>query len=221
MIETLQNIDTNVFIWLNAMHTAYFDQFMWLISGKFSWLPMVLVFLYVLARKGRRQATVGIMAIALVVLVADQVSSSIIKPLVERPRPSHEPSLAPMVHVVNGYRGGPFGFVSSHAANHFGVAMLLCLMLRDRWVWVSMMCWATVVSYSRIYLGVHYPGDVLCGMIVGFMAAALIFSLWRRCEKRHILRQPDGVLFNSYDSKLLTIIFPCNLLLLAMIAFFS
>lgn len=219
MIETLQHIDASVFTFLNGMHTGYFDQLMWLISNKLAWLLMLVVLLFILLRKGWRQALVGIVAIALVVVIADQVSSSLIKPLVERLRPSHEPSLATTVHLVNGYRGGPFGFVSSHAANHFGVALLLCLMLRDRWVWVTMMCWAAVVSYSRIYLGVHYPGDVICGMMVGFMAAGIVFMMWRVYERRWFPWQRDYI-FNRHDSRLLSLVFPCNLLLLAIIAIF-
>ncbi len=178
MIETLQSADASLFTALNSLHAPYFDQLQWLISGKFSWLPMVLMLLYILSRKGGRQACAIVVAIALVVLLADQISSSLIKPLVERLRPSHDPSLTSTIHIVNDYRGGSFGFVSSHAANCFGVALLLCLLLRGRVVWCTLMAWATIVSYSRIYLGVHFPGDILCGALVGAMVACLVYRLW-------------------------------------------
>lgn len=160
MIEFLNDIDAQAFGAINMCHGAYADNFMWLVSNRLAWGLMGLTFVLLLARKGWRCALLTLAAVALAVLVADQVSSSLIKHAVERLRPSHDPSLADTVHIVRQYRGGLYGFVSSHAANSVAVGLLLGLMLRDRVVLTIMMCWALLQCYSRVYLGVHYPGDI-------------------------------------------------------------
>lgn len=177
MIEFLSNIDTNLFLFLNGLHSDFWDPIMWFISGKLSWIPLYVVLVYCLVRRYGRASIWWIIAIALTVLLADQISSGIIKPLVERWRPSRDPSLEGLVHIVNGYRGGKFGFVSSHAANSFGVAVILSILFKRNWVTISLLVWAAVVSYSRLYLGVHYPGDIICGAIVGVFSAIGAYHL--------------------------------------------
>ena len=159
---------------------------MWLVTKIGTWLPMILMLLYMLYfKKGWRRTITVLLAIALVILIADRVSAGIIKPLVERARPSHNPDLQSTIHIVNGYRGGAFGFVSSHAANSVAVGLLLGLMLRDRVVLTIMMCWALLQCYSRVYLGVHYPGDILGGLLVGAAAAVLVYVPWRWLSSRY------------------------------------
>ena len=185
MIEFLNDIDAQAFGAINMCHGAYADNFMWLVSNRLAWGLMVLTFVLLLARKGWRCALLTLAAVALAVLVADQVSSSLIKHAVERLRPSHDPSLADTVHIVRQYRGGLYGFVSSHAANSVAVGLLLGLMLRDRVVLTIMMCWALLQCYSRVYLGVHYPGDILGGLLVGAAAAVLVYVPWRWLSSRY------------------------------------
>jgi undecaprenyl-diphosphatase len=218
MIEYLQGIDASVFTFLNGMHDGYFDNFMWLISNKLSWIIMIIALLYVLYRKGMKQLVLVVLAIALVILLSDQISSSIIKPIVERLRPSRNLALASTIHLVNGYRGGMYGFVSSHAANSFGVAVLLCLMLRRWYSTVALLIWASLVSYCRIYLGVHYPGDILCGAIVGCLMALLVYWLWKKIEDKKFIGSDE--IFFDRDAKLLTAVTYCNLALLAFAAIF-
>ena len=123
-MDALQQFDAGIFSTLNGFHAYYFDSFMYLVTKIATWIPMILMLLYLLfIKKGWRKAIAIVLAIGLVILIADQVSASIIKPLVARARPSHNPDLASTIHIVNGYRGGPFGFVSSHAANCFGIAL--------------------------------------------------------------------------------------------------
>lgn len=217
MIETLQNFDADLLLALNGAHNGYFDHLMWLVSCKWAWVPMTLVLLYVLWTKGWRQAVTVLLAVALVIVIADQVSSSIIKPLVERLRPTHNPQLANAVHVVNGYRGGMYGFVSSHAANHFGVAVLLALMLRRRNTSIVLPLWALLAGYSRIYLGVHYPGDVFCGAVVGCLAAWLTYALWRRAEARWLHTGSEQV-FQGRDAAIVATAAVLNVALLAVLA---
>lgn len=202
MIEYLDTIDQQLFLQLNGVHASYFDTFMYNVSSRLAWLLILVAFLISLRNKGWRQACVAILAVALTVLIADQVASGIIKHAVERLRPSHNPALASAIHVV-GNGGGLYGFVSSHAANSFGVAIVLGLMMRSRPVMVSLMAWAVLQCYSRIYIGVHYPGDILGGTIVGLLAGWLVYSLWMVVQRRYF--HTDGQVFAVADGRLVTV----------------
>jgi undecaprenyl-diphosphatase len=116
--------------------------------------------------------------IILAVTLADQFSVQLFKNIVQRLRPCHEPSLVGLVHLVNGECGGQYGFVSSHATNSFNVALLSLLFIKKRWFTISIILWAIVVGYSRIYLGVHYPGDVICGSLLGALIGWSIYRLY-------------------------------------------
>lgn len=180
MLDYLINLDTELFLTLNGLHNPFWDSIMWFFSGKLTWLPLYLILILFLIRKYRWDTIWWLVAIALVVLIADQISSTIIKPMVERYRPSYDPMIKELVHTVNGHRGGrPYGFVSSHAANMFGIAVLLSYLYHNRWATTGLIIWATAVSYSRIYLGVHYPGDVICGAAIGIGAGIGVFFLTR------------------------------------------
>jgi undecaprenyl-diphosphatase len=180
MIDFFKNIDTQLFLFLNGCHNSFFDKVMWQISSIIFWVPFYMVLIGVIIYKYRQQSVYIILSLALVVLISDQLSSSVIKPLVERLRPSHDSSLEGLVHFVNEYKGGMFGFVSSHAANTFGLAMFLSLLFRNRYFSVFIFFWAALVSYSRIYLGVHYPGDIVGGAIIGIASAWFVFLLLSR-----------------------------------------
>lgn len=220
MLEYLQQLDADLLCTLNGLNCPYADQLMWLISGKFSSALIIVVMLALLARKRNwRNILTLVVMIALVVLLADRISSGIIKPLVERLRPTHNPELQNIVHVVNDYRGGKFGFVSSHAANLFGIATLISLVVRNRGTWVAMMGWATIVSYSRIYLGVHYPGDILGGIVVGVSMAFLIYWLWRKTPSKWQIPAANE-LFTQNDAKIINSAIVFNLLIIALIAIF-
>lgn len=184
MIEYLDAIDKSLLLYLNGMHTAFFDQFMWWTSKTATWSLMALVLLYILVKKGKYQALFVVVGIALVITLADQISSGIIKDAVERLRPTHDAEIGSMVHTVNGYRGGRFGFVSSHAANTMGVAMFISLLFGDRRIAFSMFFWSCLVAYSRIYLGVHYPGDILGGTCVGLVCGLCVYKLYKYAVKR-------------------------------------
>lgn len=180
MLEFLNQIDTDIFLFLNGLHTTFFDNLMWFISGKFTWIPLYLLLVFFLVRKYRINSLWWLLALALVVLFADRISSGLIKPLAQRWRPTHNPAIEHLVHVVNNYRGGSYGFVSSHAANTFAVATLLTFAFQQKWAKFALIAWAIVVSYSRIYLGVHYPGDVICGAALGIAIALAVFYSLRK-----------------------------------------
>ncbi len=190
MIEYLNDIDADALLAVNGLHDLFQDAFWWMVSAKWSSLLMVLALVWILLRQNRRHALLVLAILVLAVLMADQVSSGLIKHLVERLRPTHDPSLESMVHVINGYRGGLYGFVSSHAANFFAVSTFLSLVMRQRWVAFSLFTWALLQCYSRMYLGVHYPGDILGGIVVGVLAGWLVWCIMRWIQ--HRWRLPEG-----------------------------
>ncbi|MCG8700189.1 MAG: phosphatase PAP2 family protein [Bacteroidales bacterium] len=176
MLEYLDSIDKQLFLWLNSFHSPFWDGIMKFISGKIEWAPLYAIILAVLIYRFRMKALYIIPAIILTILLADRLSVLAFKEVVCRLRPSHAPDITPLVHIVDGYRGGSYGFVSSHAANSFGLATVLAFIFRNKYFNIFIFFWAALVSYSRIYLGVHYPGDILGGALLG--AACGSFSAW-------------------------------------------
>ena len=180
-MEKLLELDRKLFLELNSsFHTPWLDQFMMFLSSTMAWLPLYLFLVYLLIRMFRKDVWMILLAIALTVVIADQVTSSFMKPFFERLRPTHEPDLRDLVNVVNQYRGGKYGFASSHAANTFGIATLMWLVLIPWRRWMPLLfLWPLTVGYTRIYLGVHYPGDILVGYFIGFLAAIVSYLCWK------------------------------------------
>ena len=202
MIDYLMDIDAEALLAVNGLHDLFQDAFWWMVSAKWSSLLLVLSLLWILLHKNRRHALLVVAMLAVAVLVADQVSSGLIKHLVERLRPTHDPSLENTVHVINGYRGGLYGFVSSHAANFFAIATLVSFIMRHRLVAIALYGWALVQCYSRMYLGVHYPGDILGGIVVGLLAGWLVWCLMRWIQHRS--RIPEGHYTRSDATMMIT-----------------
>ena len=202
MLEYLNDIDTDALLAVNGLHDMFQDAFWWMVSAKWSSALLLLALVWILLHQNRRHALLMLVMLAFTVLVADQVSSGLIKHLVERLRPTHDPSLDNMVHVINGYRGGMYVFVSIHAANFFAVATLLSFVMRHRLVTCSLFTWALLQCYSRVYLGVHYPGDIMGGIVVGVLAGWLLWCLMRWIQHRWRLPQghytrPDATIMAS------------------------
>ena len=208
MLSLLDQLDKQLMLQLNYDGGWFLDQFWYLYSGKWTWVPLYLLLVTLMVLKCRKDhqhpvwwhlaLLVGLTA--LLITLSDQISSGIIKPLIERPRPSHAPGIEEQLHYVNDYHGGRYGFVSSHAANSIAMALWisfllwhrtspLALPLVKRLKWTQrrrlrvmgslLILWALLNCYSRIYLGVHYPGDILGGLLVGIFSFTVIYKFYR------------------------------------------
>ena len=195
MLETLIELDKELLLFFNSFHTPWLDPVMFWITKTLFWLPLYLFLLFLIIRNFKKDTWIILIGIAIAILLADQITASLMKPFFERLRPSREPSLQGLVHLVNGYTGGLYGFASSHAANTFATALFFWLLFRDRyrWVWI-LFVWAVVMTYSRIYLGVHYPGDIFVGMLVGLGSAWTGYKIqqkiWNKKNKPGELSSP-------------------------------
>ena len=221
MIETLNSLDMELFTYLNSIHNSFFDQFMMLLSQKLTWLPMYLCLILLLFKKNWKEAVLILLVTALCITLADQISSGIIKDAVQRLRPSRNEDLAATIHLVNGYKGGGmYGFVSSHAANTIGFATLFALLIRNRVFTLTVFIWAVAVSYSRIYLGVHFPGDILGGTLVGLFSGWVCYMIYRIKYLQNIFKIGNAGAFTLQQSKFAVFAICANILILIIVSLF-
>lgn len=170
MLSWLENIDHELLLLINGFNSPFFDQVMWMISDPYFGVPFYLLFFYLAINFfGLKKALLVILVGVVTVGLADLSSKYLFKEVFLRYRPTHHLILQQKIHLVNEYKGGMYGFVSSHAANMFGIATSLGLFFynKNKKLIYFMLLWATIISYSRMYLGVHYPSDIIVGGLLG------------------------------------------------------
>lgn len=188
MIDFLEDLDSRLFLFFNdGMRMTFLDKTMMLYTGRYIWIPMYAAILLVFLRS-QRWSTAAVLTFACVAAVAvtDQVCAGLIRPLVERLRPSNVANpLSEYVHIVDNYRGGMYGFPSCHAANSFALTVFMSCLVRKRGFVAFMLLWAVINSYSRLYIGVHYPGDILVGVIIGSLIGYICYAVVARISKAY------------------------------------
>ena len=180
-METLSNIDTDLFLFLNGLHTSWLDKVMIAVTQMWVWVPLYLLLIYWTVKQYGKRCWWIFLAVGIVVLCSDQLSAHVCKPLFHRLRPCYNADLQDLIYLPKGMAGGRYGFVSSHAANTFAVAAFLTPALRkDRnWMGIVLYLWAFISSYSRIYLGFHYPADILCGSLLGILIGLILWKVFQ------------------------------------------
>jgi len=187
MLEYLNQIDTQLFLFLNGFHNSFFDPIMFWLSDKDIWIPFYLLIVFFIVRHYKKDSILILIIAVITLAICDQAASHLIKLVVERLRPSHEPTLIGLVHLSKAGAGGMYGFVSSHTSNAIGMAVFLALVLDKSFNWLKIIVfiWAILVAYSRIYNGVHYPGDILGGAILGIIISWLMSKLYFKLKSKY------------------------------------
>lgn len=187
MLESLIQLDKELLLFLNSFFNPFWDNFFWMFTSKETWIPLYLTIAYVIFKNHGLKGFITLIFIGILITLCDQISTNVFKEGFERLRPSHDGELKNLVHLINGKRGGSFGFVSSHSTNAFGLALFTSLLFRNQLYTLGIFLWAATNAYSRIYMGVHYPGDIVGGMILGLILGRLMYELYLRIIPRFIV----------------------------------
>jgi undecaprenyl-diphosphatase len=213
-MEALLKFDSSLFMHFNGMHSAWWDTAMLFFTRKESWLPLYLMLLILIIRNYRGKSWLLLIFLILGLVVSDQICN-ILKEVVHRYRPGYDPTIKALTHIVL-RKGGEYGFPSSHAANTFFVLTFTGFLFRNKISLLVLLFWSLLVSYSRIYVGAHYPLDILTGWIIGIAAGWLFFRLmtWVETKATGSRRQAKVKLLPDIQAVLLALVFGSVLLTL-------
>lgn len=202
-MNSITQIDTTLLLFINSMHCDFLDHMMWAYTRKTTWIPFyaaLVVIAFIHMRHHPRILLLFVLCMAATITVSDQLCGHVIRDAIGRMRPSNPDNpTSELLHLVNGYRSGRFGFPSCHAANTFALVSALHFVFKNRYLNAMMVLWALLNCYTRLYLGVHYPGDIIAGAIVGTLSSCLIFGFipWNKYNGRlstRILSVPVAML---------------------------
>ena len=187
-LQTLESVDKQLLLSVNGSDSLFLDRVVRTLTHGATWIPLYLSLFYVVLNNNNtvRKVLLVVGAAALCYLLAGAVDDGIVKPLVARWRPTHDPEIGLLVDVVDGYRGGRYGFFSAHAANTFSIAVLFCWLVRSRLLSVTMIIWSFVNCWTRLYLGDHFPGDILVGLCWGGLVGTGVYFLFRYCVTKWV-----------------------------------
>jgi len=201
-IENMLVWERNLFFRINGSDSVLLDNIMHIISVQNVWIPLyAFVAFLVFFRTRITQGTLLFLSFILLVTLTDQFSSGLIKPIFERLRPGHHPDFMEYVQLVRGHRGGGYAFISGHATNHTGFAVLLSLVFRNRWVTFIALFWAGLISYSRVYLGMHFVSDIIGGIISGALIAAGLYYFVIVPLRKKLLKLDDSKKYQMYSAE--------------------
>ena len=206
-MEELIHFDKQLLLAVNGSDSLLLDYIIMTLTTATTWIPLYLSLLYVVLKSNARREVLFIVAsAALCVLLAGTVDDTIVKPLVARWRPTHDPEIGALVDVVDNYRGGNYGFFSAHAANTFSIALFFSLLMRKRLFVITMLCYSLINCYTRLYLGVHYPGDITVGLIWGALVGWSVYRFFY-CRFAHPVDYSLQYLYVPISVFLLTLVF--------------
>lgn len=222
LIDKLLPFERKLFLILNEGGSVFWDNAMWTYTGLVTWVPMVLFILYVAFRNQQlREGLLVLGSIVLVLLFASLISAVVFKPFFQRYRPSHHPDYKDLVNILNDFRGGDYGFISGHATNSFALAFFFSKLFRNRLVTFAMMFWATLNSYSRIYLGVHFISDIIAGFIIGTLVGLLVYEIYIRVRIQYFAVSPSIKRESIYSKKQGNILGATIIIYIALVIIFS
>jgi len=202
MLEKELQLERGLFFFLNGSDSILLDNFFYIYTGTWTWLVLYLCFIWIfIYRKNWKEIICILVAVALLIFLADKISSGFFKPFFQRFRPTHHPDFMDQVDIVYNYRGGLYGFISSHAANSFAFATFTALVFKNRLFTFTIFLFAILNSYSRIYLGVHFISDVLVGAIVGMLIAGCIYLIYSLIRKKWFLDESYKLKKRVYSIK--------------------
>ncbi len=186
MLEQLIDFDRWLLLAVNGSDSLYFDGVVRTLTTAATWIPLYIALFYLVMKNNNsmRKILTIVLCAGLCYLLAGAVDDGIVKPLVARWRPTHDPVIGWQVDVVDGYRGGRYGFFSAHACNTFSLAVFFSLLVRSRVLTVALVLWSLVNCWTRLYLGVHFPGDILVGVLWGAVVGTAVYFLFMRMERR-------------------------------------
>ncbi len=184
-METIIHFDKQLLLLLNGSDSVFLDYVVMMLTDGKTWIPLYLALFYVIVKtlRNTREVLFILAAAGVCYLLSGGIDDGIVKPLVARWRPTHDPEIGMLVDTVNGYRGGNYGFFSAHAANTFCIAMFFSLLMRHRLFTIFTVSWSFINCWTRLYLGVHYPGDILVGLCWGGLVGWGVYHLYCRVTK--------------------------------------
>ena len=187
-MEEIIQFDKQLLLMLNGSDSTFLDGVVLTLTNAVTWIPLYVSLLFVVIKNNVNWRTILLIVLAagLCVLLAGTVDDEIVKPLVARWRPTHDPQIGSLVDVVNDYRGGRYGFFSAHASNTFSIALFFSLLIRFRPLTVGLVCYSLTNCWTRMYLGVHYPGDITVGLLWGAIVGCSVYALYRYVNGRWV-----------------------------------